>query len=282
MIREPWVDTSRHNGPIDAKAIKSRGFVGIIARCVIGQAERDPFYLDTKIKAEAEGLRFAAYGLPWPTNRDPYADAMNFVEKVCPSKAPAMPEFFVGDFELGTNPRHETYAISGQELVEQAVVWMHTVEQELKIEGAFYTAAWYWASSKLGPHIGKGEDNWPLIVAHYPLDPSQLLGVRYSKDVLDPAEISTRVKWRVPKPWSIEKGPNERGGVLGIQWTSKGRGKVDGYCASTFMDRDVLFREDSAPPTPPPAGGPADKIRREAAMLRAAAERLSEVAEEMG
>ncbi|MGH2621025.1 MAG: hypothetical protein ACRDHG_10715, partial [Anaerolineales bacterium] len=38
-----------------------------------------------------------------------------------------------------------------------------------------------------------------------------------------------------------------------LQWTSKGKGAAGGYCASTFLDRDIVFAgvPGDLPPAPP-------------------------------
>lgn len=224
----PWVDTSRHNGKLDVKKIKARGFVGIIARCTIGVAPVDEQYYRTQEICAGEGMKFAAYGVNWPANRNPRLEARYFVDHL----GSPMPEFVVGDFEVGLKDK----TLSGANLVDQAIKWMDMVGSLVTVPSLFYTAMWYWNSKKLGPFTNRGELRWKVLPAHYPYDPRQIPGFapRYSKDVLSPYEIGS-VKPLIPYPW------NKAAKAAGWQWTSKGRGAVDGYQESRFMDRIILF-----------------------------------------
>jgi hypothetical protein len=145
------------------------------------------------------------------------------------------------------------YKLSGQELVELAIRFMRRLDILIPdLEKDFYTAAWFWNSQKLRPHVDVGEHEWPLWNATYPYDPKQLPGLppRYSKDVLSPYEIDPRSKPVPVFPWNV------RGTVAGWQWTSKGRGAVDGYCPEkVFMDRNIFFTIE------PPIPTDADELR---------------------
>lgn len=244
----PIVDTSRHNGSINGAKLKARGFVGIMARCVIGQAERDPLYLMAKEQAEDNGLFFAAYGVSWPINRNARADALNFVEKLCPSSRPQVPILLVGDHELGasTHPSGH-HLLSGAELIEYGIEYNATVEQQTRQDCWLYTAMWYWNSAKLLPFVNRGEREFRVFPAHYPFDPPQVSGLppRYSPDVLNPKDHSTFVPL-VPKPWNMQD-------MAALQWTSKGRGAASGFCVSTFLDRSVVFDDLGGPISPPAA-----------------------------
>jgi hypothetical protein len=224
---ESWVDTSRHNGKLNVPKIKARGFTGIVARCTIGVAPPDSEYARTRDACFQHGMKFGAYGVLWPWNRNPRLEAKHFVAALN-----CKPHFVVGDFELGLYDSK----LSGRTLVDQALEWMGTVADLLPtVPLLFYTAAWYWNSPKLKPFVNRGERRWRVLPASYPYDPRQIPGLppRYSKDVLVPSAIGP-AKPVIPFPWSVEL-------LAGWQWTSKGRGVVDGYQASRFMDRDIIY-----------------------------------------
>ena len=242
------VDTSRWQGAISGAKLKGRGFNALCARCVVGQAERDSLYLMAKEQAEDNGLIFGAYGVSWPAGRNARADADNFVSRMSPSARPAMPRFLVGDHELGLHvSTYGHHLLSGLELVEYGIEYNAEVERQTGMACWFYTAAWYWNSSKLNPFIDRGETAFKVFPAHYPFDPRQISGAPplYSPDVLDPAQHGTFVPL-VPAPWKPQD-------MVALQWTSKGKGAAGGFCASTFMDRDVLFADlaGTVPPAPP-------------------------------
>jgi hypothetical protein len=276
MANEFWWDTSKHNGPLNVARIKARGVDGIIARSTIGSSGvRDIQYENSNRRADDEGMGFAAYGVNWPANRNPENEASVFVEQSFDPSLPLKPKFLVGDFELGTREHWAGHhLISGAELVDQAIRYMTKLEELVPDTPLFvYTGAWYWNHSKLLPHIDRGEDRWPLIVASYPLDPRQLPGLppRYSPDVLDPQEININIRPVKCDPWQSASGH---------QWTSKGRGKVDGYQTSTFMDRCVLFVEIVSPPGLPIVT-PAERIRAEVAKIDEATSELERIAQEV-
>lgn len=250
-----WVDVSRHNGPINGARLAARGFDGVCARCVVGQAERDPLYLMAKEQAEDNGLGFGAYGVSWPANRDPRGDARAFLDKLIPSQRPAAPAFIVGDHELGlhTHPAGH-HLLSGAQLVDYGIEYNLELAAQSDYDPLFYTAAWYWNSSKLKPFTDRGERAFKCFPAHYPYDPKQLPGLppRYSKDELDPNEIGS-VKPAIPAPWTTAE-------LAAWQWTSKGRGAVDGYQTSVFMDRFALYLDLGGEPPPDEPEPPAPKV----------------------
>lgn len=275
-IRDVWRDSSRHNGRANVANMKSIGVVGIYSRCTIGVAPVDEQYFATKEQCESEGVQHAAYGVLWPQNRNPELDAQHFVENLTSGASPKMPVAAVGDFELGTNPNHGSYAISGEELVEQAIRWCRKVESLVSIPVLFYTAKWYWNNPKLLPFTNRGENSFPGIFANYPYDPRQIkyLPPRYVSKY-DPAEIGSATVL-VAYPWT------QTGTVGGWQWTSKLPGAKDGMCESTFLDGDLMYVRfvDGTPPLP---GGPteAERIRDETAAIRVSADKLDQVAAEL-
>jgi hypothetical protein len=277
MARMSFWDSSQHNGKINAAKIKLRGVDGIIARCVIGQAERDPLYLDAKQQADGEGLAFAAYCVPWPANRNAKADAENAAEKLTPSASPAAPLFVGDDAELGASPdKHGHHLLSPEALLQYYIDYAdHLAELRPDIPVTIYTAAWFWNSARLKGAINRGETRHPLWMAQYPWDPKQFPGLppRFSKDVLDYLEINPAYQgWLVPKPWTMAQ-------VLGIQWTSKGQGAAGGYCVSTFFDRNVMIKDVlPGPPAPAPQPPAEDELAK---FLRNEADIAAEMAERM-
>ncbi len=243
-----WWDVSKYDGKLNAKKIKQRGVTGIIHRCVIGIAPRDPNYFDNKEICEGEGLKFATYGVMWPANRNPEKEAEHYAESLVSGASPRMPDFCSGDFELGaaSSDKYGHYKLSGEELVEMSIRYMVRLETVLPgMPLEFYTAAWYWNSKKLRPYVNRGENQWSLWDATYPFNPAQIPGLppRYSKDVLSPYEINPQAKYVSVYPWTADQ-------TNGWQWTSKGRGAIDGYCAEkVFIDRDIMWSPELPPPT---------------------------------
>jgi len=224
---EYWVDTSRHNGPINVPKLKARGFHGVIARCTIGVAPVDEQYHRTRQLCYDLGMKFGAYCVPWPWNRNPKIEARHFVASLG-----CKPNLLVGDHELGLDDK----TLSGEFLVKLAISFMGFVADEMPTTPLlFYTGAWFWNSPKLRPFVNRGERRWKVFPASYPYDPRQIPGLppRYSRDVLNPAEIGPR-QALIPFPWAKPQ-------VAAWQWTSKARGAVDGYQTSRFMDRDILY-----------------------------------------
>jgi hypothetical protein len=280
-MTEAWKDTSRHNGRINGARIKARGFSGIIARCTIGIAPRDVQYLNSKLESERNGLGFGAYGVNWPINRNPKAEAQHFAANVTDPASPNLPLFVVGDFELGTREHPSGHhEISGKELVEQAVIYCETLEFELGLPVLFYTAKWHWNDPKMLPYIDAGEKRFPLLTANYPYDRRQYPGLppRYSPDVLSPYEYGSADPL-VPKPWDPEIYPG--GDLAGFQWTSKGRGEVDGYAESRFLDRDEIYVSFIDPDPPPPPSPYPEQIRKIAEGLITDAADLNKIADEL-
>lgn len=243
-----WWDVSKYDGKLNVVKLKARGITGIIHRCTIGIGPRDPNYVENKLACEGEGLRFATYGVLWPANRNPEREADHYAENIAPPAAPLMPDFASGDFELGAadSDPYGHYKVSGEQLVEFAIRYMARLDKNLPLTSKkFYTARWYWNGKKLRPHVDRGERKWPLWGAEYPFDPAQISGLppRYSKDVLSPFEINPSVTFTPVYPWTKDE-------TQGWQWTSKGRGKVDGYVpVKVFMDRNILFTAEPPPPT---------------------------------
>lgn len=277
-MTEAWIDSSRHNGKVFGARLAARGIRGIIARCTIGVAPRDVQYLNSKLEAERNGLGFGAYGVNWPINRNPKYEAQHFAANLTDPISPALPLFVLGDFELGAR-KHSSghHNVSGEELVDQAILYCETLESELGIPVLFYTAKWYWNDPKLLPFIDRGENRFPLITASYPYDRRQYsyLPPRYSPDVLSPYEYGTADPV-VPDPWDPDPENRE---LAGWQWTSKSKGKEGGYVESTFLDRDELY-VSFLKPDPPPSPYP-EQIRNIAAGLNTDAADLNKIADEL-
>ena len=248
-----WVDTSKYQGKLNGSLIKARGWTGVIGRSTIGVAPRDPQYEATANTCADNGLELVAYGVNWPSNRNPEAEAEVFVEHSFDPRLPIQPSFLAGDFELGLS-KHSSghHLLSGGELVDQALHYMAKLEELVpEIPLVLYTGIWYWNSRKLLPYIGQGEDKYLGWFAFYPYDPRQLPGLppRHSADVLDPREINPNALdyfvTKIPKPWKLDT-------TAGWQWTSAGRCKADGYGSdNNFMDRNVMFVRFDDPSTPP-------------------------------
>jgi hypothetical protein len=273
-----WWDFSRWNGRINGAAIKARGVDGIMSRSTIGTSGvRDIQYENNSRQADENGLLFGAYGVNWPINRNPELEAEVFVEQAYDPRLPKLPDVLAGDFELGARTHKAGHhKISGEELVEQAVRYMRKLRELLpEILLILYTGHWFWNDEKLLPHVGKGEDEFPGWFASYPIDPKQIkyLPPRYSADVLDPREVNPDLEVKIPIPWT-------KANTMAWQWSSKGRGKVDGYQESTFIDRNVLF----APIGPPPPNGgptPSERIREAGAIIDEQTAELDRIANEL-
>lgn len=282
-MTEAWIDSSRHNGKISGARLAARGIKGIIARCVLGIALRDIQYLNSKLEAERNGLGFVAYGVNFPINRNPKYEAQHFAANVTDPTSPELPLAVVGDFELGTR-YHKSghHLISGEELVEQAIIYCETIETELGLVVLFYTAKWHWNDPKLLPFIDAGEKRFPLLAANYPHDRRQYsyLPPRYTADVLSPYEIGSVDPLKV-EPWDMRPVP-EGGDLAGWQWTSKIGGEKGGYAESRFLDRDELYVSLDNPAPPPPPPSPAERILNIAEGLVTDAADLSKIAEELG
>ena len=272
MIRDIWHDASRHNGHTNVARLKERGAVGIYSRCTIGIAPVDPRYFETKEQCEGEGVLSAAYGVLWPSNRNPEREAQHCAENLVSGSSPKMPVVVVGDFELG-HREHPAghHLLSGKELIEHAVRWLREMERLVSIPVLVYTAKWYWNCKKLLPYIGQGEQEFPGIFANYPYDPRQIkyLPPRYVKGY-DPYALGDYGPL-IPKPWI---------GVVGWQWTSKLPGKAGNNCESTFLDGNIMFKRFVESPVSPPISNK-ELIKKEVALLQSSAARLNTIADNL-
>lgn len=254
----PGIDTSENNGlRFDGKAARLAGVRVWYPRCTVGWARRDPAYLPAKREAEENGICLGPYGLNWPANRNPKREAQYLASKVTDPTSPALPDFVVGDFELGVRPDASgNHLISGDELLAQACVWLETAEAELGIPALMYTGRWWLTDAKTGPFLQKYAARlrkFAPILAEYPMQGWGRLGTSLPDvypDTFDPWSIEPNLP-RYPNlkglPWTADE-------VAGWQWSSLGKQQGIAFNRPPWdrLDYNVFYRLPGEPLAPPP------------------------------
>jgi lysozyme len=163
MARALGIDVSRYQGAVDWAQVKAAGGGFGIARCTIGLAPIDPRYKANIAGIREQGMVSGAYGVLWPANRNPKGEAEWFVENL----GDPLPDLLVFDFELGTKVHPAGHhKLTGRELIDQAELWLRTVERLTARRPIIYTAAWFWNDAKM-PTPTDWQDEYDLWVANY-------------------------------------------------------------------------------------------------------------------
>ena len=238
------LDISKHQGKFSPWLAFDRDFTAIIGRCSIGYAQRDPRYLENKIKVEALGIPWLSYSVNWPINRQPAREAIATASLLTDMTSPLMPIKVVADIELGVlEHKAGHHTIPGQELYEINKEYILTLKKQVSpIEVIIYTGAWYWNNVKFNAHIDGYEKGFRLWLAAY-LNPDVV------KDHVSPYDIRPTYDVTIPMPWTTED-------LFAWQWTSKGQGRKFGISDSISIDQNVIY--DSLPDSTPPPNGDTD------------------------
>lgn len=149
-MRATLVDVSRYQGVIDGKAIKDAGFCGIVARCTIGWAYRDPFYMNNLSEARKNDLIFGAYHVLYPKNEDPIREVGWFLSNM------DKPDFIVDDIELK--------GVALANVLRQAEIQLRELKLRSGLVTVCYTGSWFWDQL---PSPGSFENEFPLWEAEY-------------------------------------------------------------------------------------------------------------------
>ena len=264
----PGIDTSENNGlHYDGAAARKAGVGVWYARCTIGWGRRDPAYLNAKAQAEENGIRFGAYGLNWPINRNPKREAQYLVKMMVDPLSPKPPDFVVPDVELGLRPHasgHEK--VSGRELLDQACVWLETLEAETDCDVVLYGGRWWFVDAKTAPFLpayAARLKKFRVILAEYPFQGWGLIGTGKPDiypDTFDPWSIRPTL----PKYPNLKGLPWTEEDVEGWQWSSMGKLQGIGFNRPPWdrLDYNVFYRLPGEPPPPTLEERVADLERR--------------------
>jgi len=159
-MRATLVDTSRHQGRIDAQKLMSYGFDGICARATIGWGYIDSWYAHTFAEAKEANMLMGAYHVLWPENRNPRREAGHFADHFHVQGEP--PDFIVADLEL-------MHGLKAEEVAHQIEELLPALEYETGMRPIIYTGSWFWNSPHyLGLVTPIGiEEEYPLWEAEY-------------------------------------------------------------------------------------------------------------------
>lgn len=246
------IDTSENNGRrYDGAAAVRAGVSVWWARSTIGWARLDPAYFIAKQQAEDNGIRFGAYGLNWPANRNGTREGRYMLDHITSGPSPKNPDFVVVDAELGTNSNDAgNYAVPPDAIVGHILNFLDELATS-HIETYLYTGGWYMTHPKMAAAFQKYADDlraYNLILAEYPFQGTAyklLHGGPLTPATFDPWTVKPTLPSRpaFPKPWTEDD-------ILGWQWSSFG--KQQGICFNPApwdrLDYSCFFRLPGGPP----------------------------------
>jgi len=232
-----FADLSRHNGVVNFEALALQGYDGVASRCVIGLASTDATYAYNFEQSIDKGLKFIAYGVNWPVNRQPAGEARWFVDHLrVPRLGNRLPDAISGDLELGCTPDdYGHYKITGQELYNINMKYLETLGILSPVEVLLYSGPWYWNNPKLVQYITGREKRFGFWSAEYPFDDrARKLGLKPLIKEMSPWDLKADWHMTVAKPWDPED-------IVGLQWTSHGD-PLGATPQAKRIDKNVAFR----------------------------------------
>ena len=154
------IDVSSNNGIVDWARVAQEGFTFAYARATLGKETNDKSFETNRKAAQAHGLRFGAYHLPYPGNSSAKQQAEHFLRVAKPKPGDLLPGI---DIENKTPKDGDEAKFSRDELVSWFRAWLAAVEAKIGAKPIIYTNPSWWQSRLKSADLS----GHPLWLAHY-------------------------------------------------------------------------------------------------------------------
>jgi len=154
------IDVSSNNGAVDWARVAQAGFTFAYARATLGKETNDTTFETNRKGAQAHGLRFGAYHLPYPGNSTAKQQAEHFLRVAKPRPGDLLPAI---DIENKTPKDEDEARFSRDELVAWFRAWLAAVEAKIGARPIIYTNPSWWQSRLKSADLS----GHPLWLAHY-------------------------------------------------------------------------------------------------------------------
>jgi lysozyme len=153
------IDVSENNGRVDWAKAAQAGVRFAYARATLGRDSNDLSFAGHRQAANAHGIRFGGYHLPYPSHSSAEQQARHFLSVAKPRPGDLVPAI---DVEGKTPPDAGEAKLSTAQLVAWLRAWLRTVEEAIGAKPVVYTNPSWWSSRLQNANLG-----CPLWLAHY-------------------------------------------------------------------------------------------------------------------